>query len=209
MASDYDKIFKTINQELTKDGNYPKYLKRQLQTGLNKLSNEIGKFYERTYDYSNDLDKAVENYRIENELSIRDCYIDRKTGYLPQAYGVPDDLRKAYSSYYSIRKNWLTTERRESIRKLYQMLNSIDNADKKELAQEISTVYSLINSNSFNNDIKDVTQLYKNKEEYGLSTDLDKNLKEMRQPFKKLNNNLVKLNNKYDLEVDFDNMVLY
>ena len=62
----YDKTLKSITEELTKDGNYPKYIHRQIKTGVEETIELVDKFAEEYEKISDHLYNEFKSEGLKN-----------------------------------------------------------------------------------------------------------------------------------------------
>lgn len=178
-------LIQAINNSLTKDGNYPKYLHRQVTTGLNEELAHIDKIYEeheKLNDYMLTLVKesgAKPNETIVDLNNVADAQ--------QQVEWFRDDIWKKEVLF------------KESLREMEKLLQwkDLNLQEQSEFANTMQRLYDLLSDknrlHSGQRDYIAEKYNYPNLKEY------DEAWQQIDKPVMKITNNLIKINNKYDL----------
>lgn len=180
----YYKTNKNIN-ETQKDGKYPKYLHRQVTTGLNEELEHIDKIYkehEKLNDYMLKLVKESGAKPNEHMIDLNNVADAQQ-----QVEWFRDDIW---------RKEVLFKESLREMEKLLQW-KDLNLQEQSKFSNTIQRLYNLLNDkNSLHSGQKDYIAEkynYPNLKEYNESWE------QLEKPVRKITNNLIKINNKYNL----------
>ena len=198
----YTKTLKTITQELTKDGNYPKYIHRQIKSGVEetiKLADKVMEEYEKV---ENQLDREFRKEGLEN--------YDYQTSYEEMEYYNPDasdELLIKWDTWHHCKFDGIAStyaDIRDTFRE--SVLPELDNllrvkeltpAERTKLEDALSMSVVMMNSG------KSMKEEMMELNEYNTTNpkEYEKALNDWDKHYDKIKNNVLKAEEKYDLKL--------
>lgn len=175
---------KNIN-ETQKDGKYPKHLHRQVTTGLNEELEHIDKIYEEHEKLNDYMLKLVKESGAKPNEQMID--LNNVADAQQQVEWVHNDIWKKEVLF------------KESLREMEKLLQwkDLNLQEKSKFANTIQRLYNLLtDKNSLHSGQRDYIAEkynYPNLKEYNESWE------QLEKPVRKITNNLIKINNKYNL----------
>ena len=211
IQKDFERIKKTITLEIRKDGNYPKYLQRQITTGLQQTADLIRKIAKEHEKFERQLLQDTEAYDIPLITTN-----NNKTGeYVPTAIDrsklanstqLEKDYPEAYAweqvkGYGKSIKGDETFYR--SISKKFSNIKELKNMDEKEKARYGKDCERILDRYAIESIYKRQLLKYNNKYNTTNPHEYRKSIKETGKHYKKVYNNIRKLDKKYGLGIDW------
>ena len=181
---------KQYYNETQKDGKYPKYLHRQVTTGLNEELEHIDKIYEEHEKLNDYMLKLVkESGAKPNEHTVD---LNNVADAQQQVEWVHNDIWKKEVLF------------KESLREMEKLLQwkDLDMPEQSKFANTIQRLYNMLtDKNSLHSGQKDyIAEKY----DYPNIKEYDEAWEQLEKPVRKITNNLIKINNKYTLGLKMD-----
>lgn len=181
---------KQYYNETQKDGNYPKYLHRQVTNGLNEELEYIDKIYEEHEKLNEYMITLVKESGAKPNEQMID--LNNVADAQQQVEWFRDDIWKKEVLF------------KESLREMEKLLQwkDLNIQEQSKFANTIQRLYDLLtDKNRLHSGQKDyIAEKYN----YPNIKEYDEAWEQLEKPVRKITNNLIKINNKYTLGLKMD-----